>query len=68
MAILGTLAAHHGASSTPGPSTEAVYGAGTDIALGIAAFLYVFFALAASLHLLSTKDRRGRAEPRAKAS
>lgn len=68
IAAFGILAIHYGAPSTAGPSAEAIYGAGTDTALGIAALFYAFFTLAASLHLLSTiRNRHSRAERHLKA-
>lgn len=42
---------------------SAIYGSGVDSALGIAAFFYGRFALAAGIHLVSTvRNRRSRAE------
>lgn len=54
IAVLGTLALHRGTNITADPSAATVYGPGTDTAFGLGAFLYVFFALAAGLIVLST--------------
>lgn len=61
IAVLGVMAVRY-APSTAAPSAEAVYGAGTDSALGVAAFFYACFALAASILLLSTTRNRQRGE------
>ncbi|GAA1438256.1 MFS transporter [Nocardiopsis tropica] len=67
IAVLGVMAIHYAAQSAAGPSAEAVYGTGTDSALGISAFFYVFFVLAASIHLLSTTENsRSRADRHSK--
>ncbi|GAB3748938.1 MFS transporter [Nocardiopsis nanhaiensis] len=63
IAVLGVMAIHYADPSAAGASTEAIYGAGTDSALGIAAFFYACFALAASMHMLSTiRNPRSKAE------
>lgn len=54
IAVLGTLAIHHGTEAAAGPSATAIYGPGADAALGLGAVLYVFFALAAGLIILNT--------------
>lgn len=54
IAALGVAAIHFGTTATGSSSAEAIYGPGTEIALGLTAFIYVFFALAAGLIVLST--------------
>lgn len=61
IAVLGVLAIHFGGQSPTGSSLEATYGPGTDTALGLAAFLYVFFVIGTSLIILSTTSRHRRA-------
>ncbi|WP_239648081.1 MFS transporter [Nocardiopsis ganjiahuensis] len=63
IAVLGVMAVHYAAPSAAQPSAEAVYGVGADSALGIAAFFYACFALAAGVHLVSTvRNPHGKAE------
>lgn len=62
IAGLGTLAIHYGTDVAAGPSAAAIYGPGADTALGIGALLYVSFALAAGLIILSTSATQ-RAQP-----
>lgn len=63
MAVLGVLAIHFGAPTSGSPSTEAIYGPGTETALGLTAFFYTFFALTAGLIILSTTRNRTPAKP-----
>lgn len=57
IAGLGTLTIHHSAARAASSSAAAVHGPGTEAALGIGAFLYAAFALAAGLIVLSTRSR-----------
>ncbi|WP_431869387.1 MFS transporter [Nocardiopsis eucommiae] len=64
IAVLGVTAVRFAAASGAGTAPEAVHGVGTDGALGVAAVLYVFFGLAAGIHLIaSSRGRRGGREP-----
>lgn len=54
IAAMGTLALHIGSDHAEKTSSLAVYGPGAEAALSFGAFLYVFFALAAGLIILST--------------
>lgn len=67
IAVLGVLAIHFGGQTPAGPSLEATYGPGTDTALGLAAFLYTFFVIAASLIILSTTSRHRSKTPQLRA-
>lgn len=58
IAVLGVLAIHFGGQTPTGPSHEATYGPGTETALGIAAFFFACFAIAATPIILSTTGRR----------
>lgn len=62
IAGLGTLAIHYGVETGAGPVAAAIYGPGTETALGIGALLYVFFALAAGLIILNTIKDRARSD------
>ncbi|MBR8743828.1 MFS transporter [Nocardiopsis sp. MG754419] len=57
IAALGTMALHYAVPTSGERSAAAIHGAGTDTALGIAALLYAFFALAAGTHLLGVVSR-----------
>ncbi|MBE2998949.1 MFS transporter [Nocardiopsis sp. HNM0947] len=60
IAVLGVLAVRY-APSDGDPPVHEIYGAGAETALGTAAFLYAFFALAAAIVLLGTvRTRDGR--------
>ncbi|MBP2384378.1 MFS transporter [Brachybacterium sacelli] len=58
IAVLGVAAIHLGTSIGGSPSVEAVYGPGTETTLGLTAFFYALFTIAASLIILSTTRRQ----------